>query len=259
MYQRMRLKPKKIYIKKKHKLKISQKLLIIFLSVIIVVSFSLKKISDIASPALLSTAELEARKLAGIVINACVQNNISQNMDESNLFLINKDTNNNITDINFNTSYVNQILYNVTKDIENNLKKIEAGNIGDLTIHEDALASYDLNKMKKGIIYEITTGALFNNAILANIGPKIPVKISLVGDIISSIKTDITNYGINNVLVEIKIKVSITEMVLLPITSDEIVIETEIPVAIKLIQGIVPDYYFNTSSNNSPSYTLPVT
>ena len=87
----------------------------------------------------------------------------------------------------------------------------------------------------------------------------IPVKISLVGDIISSIKTDITNYGINNVLVEIKIKVTITEMVLLPITSNEIIVETEIPIAIKLIQGIVPDYYFNTSSNNSPSYTLPVT
>ena len=259
MYQRMHLKPKKIYIKKKHKLKTSHKLIILFLSIIMVVSFSLKKISDIASPVLLSTAKLEARKLAGIVINNCVQNNIRENMDESNLFIINKDTNNNITDISFNTSYVNQILYNVTKDIENNLKKIESGNISDITINKDVLASYDINKMKKGIIYEITTGALFNNAILANIGPKIPVKISLVGDIISSIKTDITNYGINNVLVEIKIKVTITEMVLLPITSDKIVIDMEIPVVIKLIQGIVPDYYFNTSSNNSPSYTLPVT
>lgn len=257
MYRRMQLRSKKNYLKKNKKLKISQKLFLVFIAVIIVVSFSLKKISDIASPVLLSTAELEARKLASTVINASVQNNISNNIDNDKLFLISKDNNDNIKDINFNTSYVNEILYNVTKDIENNLKKIESGNIQDLTFNKEALEGYDLDKMKKGIIYQITTGALFNNALLSNIGPKIPVKISLVGDIVSNVKTDITDYGINNVLIEIKIKVCVTEKVLLPITSNNITLEAEIPIAIKLVQGIVPEYYFNTSPN-SPSYTLPV-
>lgn len=258
MYRKMRLKRKNIIFRKMKKLNKIHKLLIVFTAVLIMVWLSLKKISDVASPTLLSVAELEARKLASIVINASVQNNISNNMDSDKLFLINKDSNNNIKDINFNTSYVNEILYNVTKDIEANLKRIESGDIEHLTFKKTTLSSYDLNKMKKGIIYEITSGALFNNAIIANIGPKIPVKISLIGDIVSSVKTDITDYGINNVLIEVKIKVCITEKVLLPITSNNITVEAEIPIAIKLIQGIVPEYYFNTSSN-SPSYTLPVT
>lgn len=40
--------------------------------------------------------------------------------------------------------------------------------------------------------------------------------------------------------------------------SERIKIECEIPVAIKLIQGTVPNYYFNGLDKNSPSVTLPI-
>jgi len=39
--------------------------------------------------------------------------------------------------------------------------------------------------------------------LLSNLGPKIPVKFDLVGEVIINIETKITNYGINNAMMEI--------------------------------------------------------
>ena len=68
---------------------------------------------------------------------------------------------------------------NEINDIKNNLNKI------------------DKNKLKKGIIYELPSGIIFNNAILNNIFPKIPIKISPTGSVMCKLLTDIKNYGIN--------------------------------------------------------------
>ena len=55
---------------------------------------------------------------------------------------------------------------------------------------------------------------------------------------------------------ELNVVVSVEEMVLLPITSKKIKVESSIPVAIKLIEGNVPNYYFNGIESNSPNIAL---
>ena len=120
------------------------------------------------------------------------------------------------------------------------LEDLENGNIEK--IKNTALFS---SRIKEGIIFEIPSGVVFNNIILANIGPKVPVKLNLTGDILTNISTKVTDYGINNAVVEVIVNVEVYEQVILPFTTTRITINTDIPIAIKLIQGEIPSYYFN--------------
>ena len=91
----------------------------------------------------------------------------------------------------------------------------------------------------------LVSGVVFDNIILANIGPKIPVKLNMIGDILTNINTKVTDYGINNAVVEIIVDVEVYEQVILPFTTKRITINTDIPIAVKLIQGEIPSYFFS--------------
>ena len=61
-----------------------------------------------------------------------------------------------------------------------------------------------------------------------------------------------------NALIEVNIVLELTEQVILPFITNKIKIETTIPVALKLIQGSVPNYYLNGINQNSTSLSLPI-
>ena len=64
--------------------------------------------------------------------------------------------------------------------IQNNLKAIENGNIEFLNLEGSFINDYDGELLKEGIVCEIPFGALFNNSLISNIGPKIPIKVSFL-------------------------------------------------------------------------------
>ena len=208
------------------------------------------------NPVLLDYAQMEARKIASIIINDAVNQNITNDIDVEELFIITRDTNNEVKTIDFNPIIVNQILTETTILVQSNLRYLEQGKVDMLNLMNNALIDYNQDKLKQGIIYEIPSGVIFGNSFLANIGPKIPVKFSLVGDIVGYINTNVTDYGINNALIEVNIVLELSEQVILPFVSEKITIDTTIPVALKLIQGSVPNYYLN--GLNSPSFALPI-
>jgi len=251
--RRIRLKRRIYLFKKKNKPKI---IILIIIALIICIKLILNFINTKVNPVLSEYAELESRKLTSIVINNSISKNISQNIDMDNLFIITKDENDNIKSIDFNPITVNKTLTDITKNIQNDLINIENGNIE--VLEEKDLNKYDKNKLKEGIICEIPTGVIFGNSFLANIGPKIPVRFSLMGDIISHINTNVTNYGINNAVIQINIVLEIQQQVILPFLTNKINIKTSIPVAIKLVQGEIPNYYLNGFNQNSHALALPI-
>lgn len=217
---------------------------------------TLNFISLKVNPVLLDYAQMEARKIASIIINDAVNQKITNDIDIEELFIITRDTNNEVKTIDFNPIIVNQILTETTILVQSNLRYLEQGKVDMLNLTNNALIDYNQDKLKQGIIYEIPSGVIFGNSFLANIGPKIPVKFSLVGDIVGYINTNVTDYGINNALIEVNIVLELSEQVILPFVSEKITIDTTIPVALKLIQGSVPNYYLN--GLNSPSFALPI-
>ena len=251
MKKRIHLKRKFSFFKNKANL-----FIFIIIVLIIMIILALNFISLKVNPILLDYAEMEARKIASIIINDAVKQHITNDIDIEELFIITKDSNNEVKTIDFNPIIVNQILTETTILVQSNLRYIEQGKIEMLNLTNNALIDYNQDKLKQGIIYEIPSGVIFGNSFLANIGPKIPVKFSLVGDIVGYINTNVTDYGINNALIEVNIVLELSEQVILPFVSEKIIIDTTIPVALKLIQGSVPNYYLN--GLNSPSFALPI-
>lgn len=256
MRKKMHLK-KKIAFKNK-KSKPINKILIIIICIVVAIIFSFNFVNKMVSPVLLNYAEIESKKLASLIVSKAINNEVAESLKVEELFIINKNENGEISTIDFDPVLVNQFLLKAINRVQLNMKYVQDGDIDKLDLGEDVLVSYDKKMLKKGIFFEIPMGVVFNNTFLANLGPKIPVRFKVMGDIITNIESKVTNYGINNALIETTIHLVLTERVILPVTSKTNTVTVDIPIALKIIQGTVPDYYFNGLNNSSPILTQPI-
>ena len=236
-------------LKRRKKKNIANKIFILTIIVIVISYFIIKIFDNRVKPILLSYAEAETRKLTTLVINKAVTKQIALNMDPDNLYEIEINNNNEINIVSYNSVVVTKILNSITNLVQLNLKAIEEGNVDLLELPDN----YNTDNLKEGIIYEIPFGAITNISFLSNLGPKIPVKLHLIGDVTSGIRSDLKEYGINNALLEIGVNIEVTCRINMPFISKQITVSNTVPIVIKLIQGKVPEYYFNgfTSSNNN--------
>ena len=254
MRKRLHLKRKRfIFFHKKSNL-ISIILILILVGIVWLFSFANKRIT----PIIMDYAEMQAGRIATLVINQAITKEVTNEIQLDDLFIIVRDDTGEIKSMDFNPLAVNKMLSMVTSNVQLYLRNLENGDLDEIGLSNGSLNGYDIDKLKRGIIYEVPTGVVFNNSILYNIGPKIPVRLSLIGDIVSNIDTKITDYGINNALIEIIINISVVEQVMLPFASKKVTVSTNVPVAIKLVQGNIPHYYFGGDSSSSKVLTVPV-
>lgn len=258
MRKRVRLKQKKKWKLEERKIKKSSKFIIIFVLLCLVIFLSFYFINKKVSPVLINYAETEMKRLSNLVITRAISKQMTEKLDVDNLFIIDKNTAGEINTIDFNPITVNKVLSTCTSTVQLNLKYVEEGRLDLIDIPSTLLTEYAEETKKKGIIYEIPSGVVFQNVLLSNIGPKIPVRLHLVGDIESNIHTKVTDYGINNALVEVFVKIKVAEQVILPFISKTIVVETDIPVAIKLITGKIPDSYYGNLGKSSSTLSIPI-
>lgn len=244
----------KLRIRKKIILSKRKKYTYIFISIIIVLFISFSYINKKISPLYLDIAENEVKKISNIIINDSIDNKLSKKISNDNLFSVKKNSKNEISSIDFNTVTVNQFLYEITNHLQKGLKYIESGDIEKIKSYNNILLMYDKRNLKKGIVCRIPLGNIFNNTLLSNLGGSIPVRLNLIGNIMSNIRVKTTNYGINNTLVEIYADIKLSMEVILPYTKKKSNIKTSIPIGMKMIQGTVPSYY----SNSSSPLTIPI-
>lgn len=181
---------------------------------------------------LLPMAESKTRKVVTMIINdAC-----DESMVSNNLYMINKE-NDEIKMITYNSFEVTKLINDVTSNIQNKIKDIELGNID----------YYDMDVgLENGVIAEIPFGVIFNNALFSNVGPKIKLRLNLLGDVMSNIETEVKPYGINNAYVEVRIKLEVTARIVLPFVSEKVVISNVIPISMNVIEGTVPEAYISS-------------
>jgi len=248
MNMRIKLKSKK---QKKYKL------LIIILLFIGLLYYLFDYTNKIISPKLFSYAELELKKISNLIINKAVTKHAITDMSVDKLFIITKNNNNEILTIDFNTVTLNKVLTQTTNSVQLSLKKLEDGIIDYELTNENTKVKDEL-KDKNGVILEIPLGQIFDNFLLNNFGPKIPVRIELLGDIETNVTTKVTNYGINNAIIEVYMDIKVTEKMILPIMTKEISVTQSVPIAIKILKGTVPNFYSGKIEEQSPTFSIPV-
>lgn len=240
----------RMYLKRKNKKrKIFIAILLIFLAIIlsfIVINYYSKK----SYPIIKNYAEAEVKKLSILIINKSITKQI-YNIDTNNLFNVTYNKDGEIVLIDFNTKNTTKILSSITSSIELNLRAIEEGKIDMLELPENSLNEYDMDLLSKKIICEIPFGIITNSNLLANIGPKIPIKLSLVGNVSTGFSSEVVEYGINNAMIKLLINIELNTNIILPITTEEYKIKMSVPIAVKIVQGKIPNYYLNGFTTNS--------
>ena len=236
---------------KKRKKKNRLLICIIILVLVVIMSFSfINYYSNKALPLLLTYAESETRKLVILVINKAVTKQIN-NVDTDDIFEVTYNSAGEVILVDFNSKRTSQALSMITSLVELNLRAIEEGKIDMLELPDNSLSSFDTELLSKGIILEVPLGVISGSSLLSNVGPKIPVKLSLIGDVSSGFSTEVVEYGINNALIKVYIDVKVDARVVMPIISDDISISASIPIAMKVIQGKIPEYYMNGFTTKS--------
>lgn len=236
--------------KRKKKNKIINTIIIIFIFLVLFIIIFINYYSNKSKDVLMAYAESETRKLTILVINKAITKQMSDSW-ANDIFDVVYNNQGEIILIDFNSQNTSKILSTMTSLIELNLRAIEEGKIDMLELPNNSLEAYDMDLLDKGIITYIPFGIATGSSLLYNLGPKIPVKLSLLGDVVTGFSTDVTEYGINNALIKLMIDVKVDTRIILPIISKEITINASIPIAMKVVQGKIPDYYMNGFTSRS--------
>jgi sporulation protein YunB len=226
----------------------------IIIGSIIFINYLGNKIND----KFLEYSEIEATRIVKYIVNEVAAKEVFNDIDMNKLLNTTKNTEDEIKSIEFNTIEVNKILSKITNSIHKMFVEFEKGNSNIIDLSNNLLTNSKIKDYKNGIIFEVPIGLASNNFILSNFGPKIPIKLSITGEIESSISTSVVEYGINNALITLYINIQVSEQILMPFKTKRITINQKIPVSISLINGKIPNYYLNGMNNNSTLYNLPI-
>lgn len=120
----------------------------------------------------------------------------------------------------------------------------------DFDIDDDVVIQEDTVEEHRAIV-RIPIGQATGNTLLANLGPQVPVHFSVVGDVQSDFRRKITEYGINNAMIELSINIQANVQIVIPFSTSTTVVETDIPVYVGVIPGKVPNFYSSGSDSSS--------
>ena len=228
---------------------------ITFLFCIFFSFFCVSLLGKKVNPILLNYLNLEVERVTANVIDSSVNDVLAQGLDDE-LFIISKNNKNEIEMIDYNTQKVNLLLQKINKKIYTKLLSLEEGNVEKFSLSSSLLGN-NYKNVDSGIICEIPIGSLTGNGFFNNLGPIIPIKMSFLGHVNSTLKTKLTSYGINNLYLELYVQVEVKERISLPKSSRDVTISIDAPLSIKIISGVVPDYYGGILDKNSQTSFFP--
>lgn len=207
-------------------------------------------------PTLMSMAESKIHQIATLAINEAVNKKISEYQNIEDLVVIEKSEDGRVSNIGWNMVIMRSFLSEMTKSVQSYLTDIEEGTIPPPILpSEQGIRTSDPSH--KGVILAIPLGQATQNVLLANLGPVVPVRLSIVGDVNSDVVKKETEYGINNVIIELSVLVEVNIRVVIPFESTTVKVSTEIPIDIRSIQGEVP-YFYNTGEGGEASIEAPL-
>lgn len=206
-------------------MKKSDVFIIISIIVLIVTYIFIKIFTYKSENILMNYARRNSTNIVTKIINNSTYE-VLYNKTYGSLISIDKNNQNDITSLNFDNAKINNILYSFTSSLLSNIKTLESNS---------------------NFIYTLPIGVIYSLPILVNIGPNIPFKIDILGDADSSSSLNVREYGINSVVVEVVLNVELTVQIILPFVSQTHVVNKQIILDSKIIQGNIPDYYGNFS------------
>lgn len=159
----------------------------------------------------------------------------SNNFKVDDLIKVIKNNDDEILYIDFNLDRVNMLLDDIISNIE-----------------------YSFNSYKEnGYVIYVSLGFLTDNVLYLNYGPKVPVKVNIVGSALGNAKTKLVEYGINNALVEIYADIEMNIVIAMPFKSERIKYNYSSLIGSKIISGKVPNFYGGKTISKTKTFDIP--
>ena len=232
--------------------KISYVLGLIFIIIILLTIFLVNRFNKKVTPHLLQVAESSINKLNESILMQYRVSDVYKEIPIDEAIIITKNDNDEIISVDFKLDNAYKALGVITEYLRNNLNSINTRNQILKYYNEDLSSGLD------SIVLSIPIGVASNGLFLANLGPRIPVKVSYMGYLATSVRITLEDYGINNVLISLYIDSSITNEIIVPSIAKEINHSYSILLASKIIQGSVPEYYGGKMETKSNILNLPI-
>ncbi|VDG98746.1 sporulation protein YunB [Lysinibacillus sphaericus] len=225
------------------------KLIIPALLLTIIVSFYYLNMK--LKPVYMNYAEVQTRKIAAHVISQAIQSRSTSVLDANDVLLnIPNDSNETVT-LKVDAETINQVMAEMHQLVEEHLDRAESGDL-EMLPQSDGI-KFDTEEMEKhgGVVFFVPIGQVADIPLLGNLGPKIPIRFHIVGDVHADVDTKLTEYGINNVYMEVNMELTVNVQIIIPIATKQSTVVQQIPIAIGIIQGVVPQIY--TKGGQSPA------
>lgn len=240
---------KRLRMRKNYKI---SRILLLILFLVFFFAFSLVKVySDKVSPKVIEIANMRIKRFTESFLSNNIGYDILNDEVIDNILVINKNNDWEILYVDYNLDQAYKILEVITTELNNLLVDLENGVIKNNTDNSIVGSDY-------GLILSLPMFISSDSVILANLGPKIYFKVHFVGSLLTNIKSQITDYGMNNALVELYATIKITEELVAPVTSSSQVIEYDVLIASKVINGRVPEFYGGMIVEESSLLSIPI-
>lgn len=208
-------------------------------------------------PVLLDIAENKVDEIATRAINQAVR--FAEDYDFTDVLEITYNAEGNVATYNHNPAIVSEINRVATDRVEEFFMHV---NRGEPLIFENPLeepieysGAPEDRAMVDPTLVEIPLGQVTGNTVLANLGPRIPINLELIGNVRTNIVRDTEPLGINGSWVSLYVHVESDVQIIIPFTTDETTVHTEIYVDGGAILGDVPDFY--SGNGDDPSISIP--
>lgn len=209
-------------------------------------------------PTYLQYAEVQTTKIASHVVSKAINSRTSTVLDVNDIIEDLPSESDYMVTTKFNTEIINQVRGETVALVKEHLELAEKGDLSKLPDLDNI--EYDVNEIQEGdgIVFFVPLAQALNLPLLGNLGPKVPIRFHIIGNVESRVETSFKEFGINNALVEVNIHIKVNVQIIVPFASKSSTVEQTIPVAIGLIRGTVPHIYTNGGEGPQPSLEVPV-
>lgn len=222
-------------IRKRKKLKMMTKIYIVIFLIISFTYFFVHQYFAKINPKIIEVANQKIEKVYKYFLSTNVGYDLLKDLSLNDILEINKNKDGEILNVDFNLKKSYQTLEIITNKLTENINDLESGNV---KVNDKNIISRE-----NSLVLELPMFMASDYALLSNLGPKIYFQANFIGTLLTNVKTKITNYGMNNALVEIYSTLELTYEVISPVTKDIRKLDYEVLLASSIINGRVPEFY----------------
>ncbi len=185
-------------------------------------------------------------KLNNTIFTNYIDRHLLNEVNLNNIVELIKNDKDEIIGVDYNLENAYKVLALATKRVKEGINNMEEGDLEKI----DPFFKVG-EKIGNSFVIMVPIGIVSNSVLFNSLGPKIPIKITLMENLLNGISTKVENYGINNVLVEIYMNFNVTTSILTPVKEESIKNNYSILIASLIVNGEVPGY-LGLVEKNSP-------